>query len=38
MFAVFVTNLTDQYQKQGRIRINRRMQQQQPGLPGAPQS
>jgi peptidyl-prolyl cis-trans isomerase D len=38
MFAVFVTNLTDQYQKQGRIRINKRMQQQQPGLPGAPQS
>jgi peptidyl-prolyl cis-trans isomerase D len=35
MFAVFVTNLTDQYQKQGRIRINKRMQQQ-PGLPGAP--
>jgi len=37
MFAVFVTNLVDQYQKQGRISINRRMQQQ-PGLPGQPQS
>ena len=37
MFAVFVTNLVDQYQKQGRIRINKRMQQQ-PGLPGQPQS
>ena len=36
MFAVFVTSLVDQYQKQGRIRINKRMQQQQPGLPGAP--
>jgi peptidyl-prolyl cis-trans isomerase D len=35
MFEVFVSNLTDQYQKQGRIRINKRMQQQ-PGLPGAP--
>jgi peptidyl-prolyl cis-trans isomerase D len=37
MFSVFVTNLVDQYQKQGRIRINKRMQQQ-PGLPGQPQS
>ncbi|QNI34336.1 peptidyl-prolyl cis-trans isomerase [Alloacidobacterium dinghuense] len=37
MFSVFVTNLTDQYQKEGRIRVNKRMQQQ-PGLPGAPQS
>lgn len=37
MFAVFVTNLVDQYQKEGRIRVNRRMQQQ-PGLPGAPRS
>jgi len=35
MFAVFVTNLTDKYQKEGRIRLNKR-QQQQPGLPGAP--
>jgi peptidyl-prolyl cis-trans isomerase D len=37
MFSVFVTNLTDQYQKQGRIRINKKMQQQ-PGLPGSPKS
>ncbi|HYK36667.1 peptidylprolyl isomerase [Alloacidobacterium sp.] len=37
MFEVFVTNLVDQYQKAGRIRVNRRMQQQ-PGLPGAPRS
>ena len=36
MFAVFVTNLVAQYEKQGRIRINKRMQQQ-PGLPGQPQ-
>jgi peptidyl-prolyl cis-trans isomerase D len=35
MFAVFVTNLTEKYQKEGRIRVNKRMQQQ-PGLPGAP--
>ncbi len=35
MFAVFVTNLTDRYQKEGRIRVNKRMPQQ-PGLPGAP--
>lgn len=35
MFEVFVTNLVDQYQKAGRIRVNRR-QQQQPGLPAAP--
>jgi peptidyl-prolyl cis-trans isomerase D len=37
MFAVFVTNLVDQYQKQGRIRMNRRAQQQ-PALPAQPQS
>lgn len=37
MFEVFVTNLVDLYQKEGRIRVNRR-QQQQPGLPGAPRS
>jgi len=41
MFAVFVTNLTERYQKEGRIRMNKRAQQ--PGLPGgapggAPQS
>ena len=36
MFEVFVTNLVSQYQKQGRISINRRMQQ--PGMPGAPRS
>jgi peptidyl-prolyl cis-trans isomerase D len=36
MFAVFVTNLVDQYQKQGRIRVNKRMQQP-AGLPGQPQ-
>ena len=35
MFAVFVTSLVDRYQKDGRIRINKRAQQQ-PGLPGAP--
>ena len=26
MFEVFVTNLVDQYEKQGRIRMNRKMQ------------
>lgn len=36
MFEVFVTSLTDKYQKEGRIRIHK--QAQQPGLPGAPQS
>lgn len=36
MFAVFVTSLTDKYQKDGRILINKRMQQ--PAMPGAPQS
>lgn len=35
MFAVFVSNLTEKYQKEGRISINKRSQQQ-PGLPGAP--
>jgi peptidyl-prolyl cis-trans isomerase D len=34
MFAVFVTSLTERYQKEGRIRIHK--QAQQPGLPGAP--
>jgi peptidyl-prolyl cis-trans isomerase D len=34
-FAVFVTNLTATYQKQGRIVINKSAQQQ-PGMPGAP--
>ena len=40
MFSVFVTNLTAQYEKEGRVRMNRRMQQQpgMPGAPGAPQS
>ncbi len=37
MFAVFVTSLVDRYQKEGRISVNKR-QQQQPALPGAPQS
>jgi peptidyl-prolyl cis-trans isomerase D len=37
MYSVFITNLVDQYQKQGRISVNRRMQQQ-PGLPAQPQS
>jgi len=36
MFSVFVTNLTAQYEKDGRVRMNRRMQQQQSGMPGAP--
>lgn len=36
MFSVFVTNLVDQYQKEGRIRVSRRAQQ--PGLPAKPQS
>ncbi|HVW76306.1 MAG TPA: peptidyl-prolyl cis-trans isomerase [Alloacidobacterium sp.] len=35
MFAVFVSNLTERYQKEGRISINKRSQQQ-PGSPGAP--
>jgi peptidyl-prolyl cis-trans isomerase D len=34
MFEVFVSNLTNQYEKAGRVRISKKMQQ--PGLPGAP--
>ncbi len=37
MYSVFVSNLVDQYQKDGRIRVSRRAQQQ-PGLPAQPQS
>jgi peptidyl-prolyl cis-trans isomerase D len=37
MYSVFVSNLVDQYQKEGRIRVSRRAQQQ-PGLPAQPQS
>jgi peptidyl-prolyl cis-trans isomerase D len=37
MYSVFVSNLVDQYQKDGRIRVSRRVQQQ-PGLPAQPQS
>jgi peptidyl-prolyl cis-trans isomerase D len=37
MFAVFVTNLTDKYQKEGRISVSKRAQQQ-PAMPRAPQS
>ena len=35
MFAVFVTSLTEKYQKEGRISVSKRATQQ-PGLPGAP--
>lgn len=37
MFEVFISNLQSTYQKEGRIRINRRLQQQSP-LGGNPQS
>ena len=37
MYSVFVSNLVDQYQKDGRIHVSRRAQQQ-PGLPAQPQS
>jgi hypothetical protein len=35
MFSVFVTSLTDRYEKQGDIRMNKR---QQPGIPMGVQS
>jgi hypothetical protein len=35
MFEVFVTNLTDQYRKEGRIRMNQKAPAT-PTMPGAP--
>jgi hypothetical protein len=38
MFAVFVTSLTDRYEKQGGIRMNKRDCKAQTGLPQGMQS
>lgn len=34
MFAVYVTNITQQYEKSGRVLMNKKTQQQQPMIPG----
>jgi peptidyl-prolyl cis-trans isomerase D len=34
LFAVYVTNITQQYEKSGRVLMNKKAQQQQPLIPG----
>jgi hypothetical protein len=34
LFAVYVTSITQQYEKSGRVLMNKKTQQQQPLIPG----